>query len=279
MSSARDRRHRTRRHALLALAGAVTAGWLAACSSGSPAGSVGTAGTANPTRSSGVASSSSTSSPTAPPTTPPTADAPSARDLLATARTATAAARSGRVRGHVTDQGETYVIDSASTADGKDATGTFSYPAKAATVRYIVSRGGAYLSGDAGFWASAGAPADRAASLGASGKWVKTSASAIAELTDSSSFSTLVRSLFTQTGSVSALTQRVDSTLVGTIPCWAMSDRFSGSDATFYFAKATGLPARITATDQGAPQQLDFDEWDTVPAARAPAASEIIAEG
>ncbi|GAA1900490.1 hypothetical protein [Lapillicoccus jejuensis] len=248
---------------------AATAGTSSSASSASSAssGSSGSSGSPSSSGPSSEASSSTTSS--ASPTSTGEVDAPSPSDLLAKAKAAVEQAKSSHVSGTVKDSGKPVTVDVAGTSDGTSAQG--SVKTAEATIEFILVGGQTYIRGDQKFWATAGAPAARAAELASSKKWVKASAAEAKSFTQLANPKALLGELLgTDTNS---LTQKVDATTVDGAPCWGLRDRIGSDDAELDVLKSSYLPVRLAI---GKGQSLTFGDWDSVPTPTAPAASQII---
>ncbi len=198
-------------------------------------------------------------------TTTTTAAAPTAKEILAKAKSHAQAATSGAYQGTLEDSGTTMEVSYRGSADGSNAE-TKLKVGKDGQATIVTVGGKTYVSGDSGFWATAGAPSPGA------GKFVEVPAaeapSAGLEL------SGILDAFFAEVAPGDLSTQ-VGEEKVGGVDAWVLSDKDGKDKGTLHVAKETFEVLRLFASEGGA-GQLEFSDWNGKFEIKAPAAGDIV---
>jgi hypothetical protein len=221
----------------------------------------GTATTTSASSSSSTTSSSSTS----------VAEGQSVGEIFSAARSTANAARSGRVVGSVTDEGEKVTIDLAGTADGANQRLRLTTADGTVTVHTVAGK--YYLVADKAYWTkNAGATAAEQLA----GKYVLMSQE------DASSFGAftlraLLDEMFgdTELSPLDAIRTDVDPTTVKGEQVYVLTDRLS--DTGRVVVTADGKAELRSISVGGAnPGALVFSQWNAVPPVPAPPAKDVV---
>lgn len=233
-----------------ALAGAVVlAAGLSACGSSS---------------SSGSASSSTTEK-----------KVPSSGEVYKQVRAAAMAAKSGHVKGTVSQSGDTMTLDMGGVADGSNGKTVIS--TKDGKITVVMAGAKAYVGGDAKFWTSSAGAAEGAKLVG---KYVELPAAQAKEFTSGLSLKGLLDEMFSdpQLSKMQNLTTKVTETTLDGQAAYLLEDRVAKDGQIYVSADGKGQLLKIVGTkDQ--PGSLEFSEWDAYPAVAAPAANLIVRKG
>lgn len=212
-------------------------------------------------------SSSSTS------TTEESKKTPSAKELYEQARTTALAAKSGRVKGQMTDDGQSMTIDLYGLADGTNQSFTFGQGDKG-TATITTVDGKNYISADEAFWTS---QANAEAAKLFKGKFVIMPADEADDMGETN-LKDLLGEMFQdeEMGALQGANGKVEKTTVDGTEAYALSDKVGGDGASLVVTADGKATLLKIVGPKDSPGEMVFSEWDAAKTVEAPKADDVI---
>lgn len=195
---------------------------------------------------------------------------PTAGALYKQLRASSLAAKSGHVKGNVSDEGETMAIDLAGAADGSNMEATFGAKEGTFTLRAVAGK--YWIKGDEKYWTTS-VGADAAKAVGA--KWLAVPPGESKGMDD-----TTLKSLLTEMfgdedmSKLESLTTEVGTGTLSGVDTYVLTDKIGDSGQLITTADDKAQLLKIVGP-KGQPSQLTFSEWDAVKPFTAPKAADV----
>lgn len=206
--------------------------------------------------------------------TPTPEKTPSGAELYARARTSALAAKSGRVRGEMVQDGESMTIDLFGLSDGTNQSFTMSVGTEGRATMLTVG-GKTLMSADETFWTTQLDDAELAKLF--VGKYVSVPAADAEEL-GRATLKDLLSELFAEKEltALEGANTRVEKATVDGQEVFTLQERVGGDGSSIVVsADGTATLLRIVGP-KDSPGTLEFTEWNAVKPVAAPAAKDVI---